>query len=109
MKIYFYQIFLLLFTAIPILSLWCSWALGTGSPKLAREQIEEVLRLGGADPFSGKLFWDARFELEKTQLDSLRYSLMIYHLHTLFDNYIFFKVTSMIKKHYIHVAKKKIE
>ncbi|CAH2052150.1 unnamed protein product, partial [Iphiclides podalirius] len=57
--------------SIPILSLWCSWALSTGSPEVARAQIEEVLRRAGADPFSGKLFWDARLELEKTQLEAL--------------------------------------
>lgn len=38
----------------------------------AREQLEEVLRRAGADPFSGKIFWDAKFELEKNQLENLR-------------------------------------
>ncbi|XP_026314227.1 squamous cell carcinoma antigen recognized by T-cells 3-like isoform X1 [Hyposmocoma kahamanoa] len=56
--------------SIPILSEWCSWSL-TGPPDAARAQLEEVLRRGGADPLSGKLFWDAKLELEKTQLSTM--------------------------------------
>ncbi|CAG5044125.1 unnamed protein product [Parnassius apollo] len=57
--------------SIPILSLWSSWALSTGAAEIARAQLDEVLRRAGADPFSGKLFWDARLELEKAQLETL--------------------------------------
>ncbi|XP_035448176.2 squamous cell carcinoma antigen recognized by T-cells 3 isoform X1 [Spodoptera frugiperda] len=57
--------------SIPILSEWCSWALTVEPADKAREQLEEVLRRAGADPFSGKIFWDAKFELEKNQLENL--------------------------------------
>ncbi|XP_072934402.1 squamous cell carcinoma antigen recognized by T-cells 3-like isoform X2 [Epargyreus clarus] len=57
--------------SIPILSEWCSWSLSTGDPVLARAQLSEVVRRAGADPFSGKLFWDAKLELEKAQMDSM--------------------------------------
>ncbi|KAH9631176.1 hypothetical protein HF086_006754 [Spodoptera exigua] len=56
---------------IPILSEWCSWALTVEPAEKAREQLDEVLRRAGADPFSGKIFWDAKLELEKTQLENL--------------------------------------
>ncbi|XP_068623305.1 squamous cell carcinoma antigen recognized by T-cells 3 isoform X2 [Battus philenor] len=57
--------------SIPILSLWCSWAMSTGAPDVARAQLSEVLKLAGSNPFSGKLFWDTRLELEKTELETL--------------------------------------
>ncbi|KAF9408043.1 hypothetical protein HW555_012134, partial [Spodoptera exigua] len=57
--------------SIPILSEWCSWALTVEPAEKAREQLDEVLRRAGADPFSGKIFWDAKLELEKTQLENL--------------------------------------
>ncbi|KAM3964063.1 RNA-binding protein 4F [Aphomia sociella] len=57
--------------SIPILSEWCTWAMGVGEVPAAREQLDEVLRRAGADPFSGKLFWDAKLELEKSQLDTM--------------------------------------
>ncbi|KPJ11539.1 Squamous cell carcinoma antigen recognized by T-cells 3 [Papilio machaon] len=56
--------------SIPILNLWCSWAMSIGTED-GRAQIEEVLKRAGSDPFSGKLFWEARLELEKTKLQSL--------------------------------------
>ncbi|KAJ2942735.1 hypothetical protein O0L34_g14923 [Tuta absoluta] len=56
--------------SIPILSEWCTWAL-SGTLAEAREQLDEILTRAGADPLSGKLFWDARLELEKSQLDSM--------------------------------------
>lgn len=43
----------------------------------ARAQIEEVLKRAGSDPFSGKLFWEARLELEKTKLQSLGYVILL--------------------------------
>lgn len=55
---------------IPILTEWCSWSLGAGADS-ARAHLEEVLRLAGPDPLSGKLFWDAKRELEKAQLESM--------------------------------------
>lgn len=57
--------------SIPILTEWCTWAMGVGDVPAAREQLDEVLRRAGADPFSGKLFWDAKLELEKSQLDTM--------------------------------------
>nr|XP_013189648.1 unnamed protein product [Amyelois transitella] len=57
--------------SIPILTEWCSWALSTGDAKETRAQLEEVLHRAGADPFSGKLFWDAKLEFEKAQLESM--------------------------------------
>lgn len=59
--------------AIPILSEWCSWSLSSGEAEAARAQLDEVARRAGADPLSGKLFWDARAELEKAQLENLRF------------------------------------
>ncbi|KAI8442170.1 hypothetical protein MSG28_005778 [Choristoneura fumiferana] len=59
---------------IPILSEWCSWALGVGGAAAARAHLDEVLRRAGPDPLSGKLFWDAKHELEKAQLESMRYT-----------------------------------
>ncbi|XP_013145608.1 PREDICTED: squamous cell carcinoma antigen recognized by T-cells 3 [Papilio polytes] len=56
--------------SISIFNLWCSWAMTLGTED-ARAQIEEVLKRAGSDPFSGKLFWEARLELEKTKLQSL--------------------------------------
>ncbi|KAG6443017.1 hypothetical protein O3G_MSEX002619 [Manduca sexta] len=56
---------------IRILSDWCSWALSSGDAVSAREQIDEVLRRAGADPLSGKIFWDAKLELEKAQLATM--------------------------------------
>ncbi|KAI5642579.1 squamous cell carcinoma antigen recognized by T-cells 3 isoform X1 [Phthorimaea operculella] len=56
--------------SIPILSEWCTWAL-SGTLVEAREQLDEILTRAGADPLSGKLFWDARLELEKSQLDAM--------------------------------------
>lgn len=66
------------FSAIPILSEWCSWAVSVGEAKETRTQLDEVLRRAGADPFSGKLFWDAKLEFEKAQLESMRYSGVLY-------------------------------
>ncbi|CAH0595317.1 unnamed protein product [Chrysodeixis includens] len=57
--------------SIPILSEWCSWSLTVGEPATARAQLDEVLKRAGADPFSGKIFWDAKLELEKAQLETL--------------------------------------
>lgn len=57
--------------AIPILTEWCSWSLTVGEPATARAQLDEVLKRAGADPFSGKIFWDAKLELEKAQLETL--------------------------------------
>ncbi|CAH2093898.1 unnamed protein product [Euphydryas editha] len=57
--------------SIPILSEWCSWALTAGEAAAARAQLDEVLRRAGADPLSGKIFWDARLELEKAKLDTM--------------------------------------
>ncbi|KAJ0173092.1 hypothetical protein K1T71_011268 [Dendrolimus kikuchii] len=57
--------------SIPILSEWCSWSLSSGEVTSAREQIDEVLRRAGSDPLSGKIFWDAKLELEKAQLDTM--------------------------------------
>ena len=59
-------------SAIPILSEWCSWSLSAGEAISARAQLEEVLRRAGADPLSGKIFWDAKFELEKAKLDNMK-------------------------------------
>lgn len=58
--------------SIPILSEWCSWSLTFGEADKARAQLEEVIRRAGADPFSGKIFWDAKLELEKAQLETMR-------------------------------------
>ncbi|KAL0867760.1 hypothetical protein ABMA27_008476 [Loxostege sticticalis] len=57
--------------SIPILTEWCTWSLSTGSTTVARAQMEEILRRAGADPLSGKIFWDAKLELEKSQLDTM--------------------------------------
>lgn len=64
-------IILILPPAIPILSEWCSWSLTVGEPATARAQLDEVLKRAGADPFSGKIFWDAKLELEKAQLETM--------------------------------------
>lgn len=58
-------------SAIPILSEWCSWSLTAGEAVSARDQLEEVLSRAGADPLSGKVFWDAKLELEKAKLDTM--------------------------------------
>ncbi|KAJ8711281.1 hypothetical protein PYW07_008523 [Mythimna separata] len=58
--------------SIPILSEWCSFSLTMGDAEKARAQLEEVLRRAGADPFSGKIYWDAKYELEKAHLDTMR-------------------------------------
>ncbi|KAL4711921.1 hypothetical protein ACJJTC_006090 [Scirpophaga incertulas] len=57
--------------SIPILSEWCTWSLSTGNTEEARANIDIVLKLAGADPMSGKMFWDAKLELEKTQLETI--------------------------------------
>ncbi|KAJ8712942.1 hypothetical protein PYW08_008246 [Mythimna loreyi] len=57
--------------SIPILSEWCSFSLTLGEADKARAQLDEVLRRAGADPFSGKIFWDAKYELEKAHLDTM--------------------------------------
>ncbi|CAG4932970.1 unnamed protein product [Colias eurytheme] len=57
--------------SIPILSEWCSWSLTAGEVENARTQLEEVLRRAGADPLSGKIFWDAKLEMEKAQLENM--------------------------------------
>ncbi|XP_026501301.2 squamous cell carcinoma antigen recognized by T-cells 3-like [Vanessa tameamea] len=57
--------------SIPILSEWCSWSLSAGEAVSAREQLDEVLRRAGADPLSGKIFWDAKHELEKAKLETM--------------------------------------
>lgn len=57
--------------SIPILSEWCSFSLTMGEADKARAQLEEVLRRAGADPFSGKIFWDAKYELEKAHLETM--------------------------------------
>ncbi|XP_053617334.1 squamous cell carcinoma antigen recognized by T-cells 3-like [Plodia interpunctella] len=57
--------------SIPIFTEWCSWAISTGDAKETRAQLDEVLHRAGADPFSGKLFWDAKLEFEKAQLESI--------------------------------------
>ncbi|XP_052738957.1 squamous cell carcinoma antigen recognized by T-cells 3-like [Bicyclus anynana] len=57
--------------SIPILTEWCSWSLGAGESISARDQLEEVLSRAGADPLSGKIFWDAKFELEKAKLETM--------------------------------------
>ncbi|XP_032526372.2 squamous cell carcinoma antigen recognized by T-cells 3 [Danaus plexippus] len=57
--------------SIPLLSEWCSWSLSAGEAVSARDQLEEVLRRAGADPLSGKIFWDAKHELEKAKLETM--------------------------------------
>ncbi|CAK1541645.1 unnamed protein product [Leptosia nina] len=57
--------------SISILSEWYSWSLSAGDVSDARAQLEEVLRRAGADPLSGKVFWDARYEMEKAQLEAM--------------------------------------
>ncbi|CAB3246174.1 unnamed protein product [Arctia plantaginis] len=58
--------------SIPILSEWCSWLIGASDAKFARKNFEEVLHRAGPDPLSGKIFWNAKLELEKTELESMR-------------------------------------
>ncbi|XP_045770287.1 squamous cell carcinoma antigen recognized by T-cells 3-like [Maniola jurtina] len=57
--------------SIPILSEWCSWSLSAGEAGWARAQLEEMLSRAGADPLSGKIFWDAKLELEKAKLETM--------------------------------------
>ncbi|VVC88803.1 unnamed protein product [Leptidea sinapis] len=57
--------------SIEILSEWCSWSLSAGDANSVRNQLEEILKRAGADPLSGKVFWDARFEMEKAHLESM--------------------------------------
>ncbi|CAH2263566.1 jg10898 [Pararge aegeria aegeria] len=57
--------------SIPILSEWCSWSMTAGEAISAREQLDEVLSRAGADPLSGKIFWDAKLELEKAKLETM--------------------------------------
>ncbi|CAH0758684.1 unnamed protein product [Diatraea saccharalis] len=57
--------------SIPILSEWCTWSISSGDTDAARTHIDEVLRRAGADPLSGKIFWDAKLELEKAQLETM--------------------------------------
>ncbi|RVE46870.1 hypothetical protein evm_008431 [Chilo suppressalis] len=57
--------------SIPILSAWCSWSVSSTDTAVARSHIDEVLRRAGADPLSGKIFWDAKLEFEKAQLETM--------------------------------------
>ncbi|XP_045517380.1 squamous cell carcinoma antigen recognized by T-cells 3 [Pieris brassicae] len=57
--------------SISILSEWYSWSLSINDVTEVRGQLEEVLRRAGADPLSGKAFWDARYEMEKAQLEAM--------------------------------------
>ncbi|XP_041972397.1 squamous cell carcinoma antigen recognized by T-cells 3 [Aricia agestis] len=57
--------------SIPILSEWCSWAMNAGDTDKIRLQLDEVLKRAGADPLSGKIFWDAKIEMEKAKLESM--------------------------------------
>lgn len=61
--------------SIPILTEWCTWSISTGDTKFARANIEEVLHWAGSDPLSGKIFWSAKLELEKSELDTMRLTM----------------------------------
>ncbi|XP_048482224.1 squamous cell carcinoma antigen recognized by T-cells 3 isoform X4 [Plutella xylostella] len=57
--------------SIPILTCWLGWALEAGAADAVRAALRRVLRLGGAHPAHGKVYWDAYAELEKGQLENL--------------------------------------
>lgn len=66
-----------------ILLEWCSWALtlpdDNNLRENTREQIKEVLRRAGADPLTGKLFWNAALAFENEILQSLDETDERYH------------------------------
>ncbi|XP_075983329.1 RNA-binding protein 4F [Anticarsia gemmatalis] len=58
--------------SIPIFTEWCSWLISSGNTNFARDHLEEVLHRAGPDPLSGKIFWNAKLELEKAELEAMR-------------------------------------
>lgn len=55
--------------SMSILSRWSSWALSLDEIPKIRAQLDEVLRRGGSDPYSGKVLWDLKIDFEKSQLN----------------------------------------
>lgn len=54
------------------MSEWCSWLIDASDVEFARKQFEEVVDRAGPDPLSGKIFWNAKLEFEKSELESMK-------------------------------------
>ncbi|GBP39343.1 Squamous cell carcinoma antigen recognized by T-cells 3 [Eumeta japonica] len=56
---------------LSVLTEWCTWALHLSDIEFSRKQLEDIVKRAGADPLSGKIFWDAKKEFETTQLETM--------------------------------------